>query len=172
MRLDKPSDKCALRPLFLTRVTRGGASRAPRPFPYVHSLTRFGSPGLEELSEFSLLFDTALDAAGVSPDELTVEVSSAGAEREVRLPRDLRRFQGLPMLVRYSPPEGGAEVSEVLDLVSYDEAAGVATWRVADVRANRAASAKKGQPLPKKVRERRLALPLDAMRRVNLHIDV
>jgi hypothetical protein len=36
---------------------------------------------VDELTAFSTAFDTALDVAGVSPDELTVEVSSAGAER-------------------------------------------------------------------------------------------
>jgi ribosome maturation factor RimP len=41
----------------------------------------FGSPLVDELTDFSGAFDAALDAAGVSPDELTVEVSSAGAER-------------------------------------------------------------------------------------------
>ena len=46
--------------------------------PIQHS---FGSPLVDELTDFSGAFDAALDAAGVSPDELTVEVSSAGAER-------------------------------------------------------------------------------------------
>jgi hypothetical protein len=46
-----------------------------------HANRSFGSPLVDELTDFSGAFDAALDAAGVSPDELTVEVSSAGAER-------------------------------------------------------------------------------------------
>jgi ribosome maturation factor RimP len=36
---------------------------------------------VDELTAFSGAFDAALDAAGCAPGELTVEVSSAGAER-------------------------------------------------------------------------------------------
>ena len=157
----------------------------------------FGSPLVDELTAFSLAFDTALDAAGVSPDELTVEVSSAGAERcaccvmmpslhralthrwrivhacsEVRLPRDLGRFQGIPMVVRYrNAAEGGAEATEALDMLSYDAAAAVTTWKVADVRMNRG-GLKKGQPMSKKTRERRLTLPVADLLKINLLIDV
>jgi hypothetical protein len=109
--------------------------------------------------------------------------SECRPRRQVRVPRDLLRFQGLPMRVRYRPAAdaaraaGGAsaaapaEVSEVLELLSFDAAAGVASWKVADVRANRGAL-KKGQPLNKKTRERRIATPLAELLQVNLHIDV
>jgi hypothetical protein len=92
----------------------------------------------------------------------------------VRLPRDLGRFQGLPMLVRYrdaSKPVGAADVSEALELLSYDAEAGVTSWKVADVRLNRA-GLKKGQPMSKKTKERRVTLKLADVRKVNLHIDI
>ena len=41
----------------------------------------FGSPSLDELGAFSTAYDAALDGAKLQPDTLTVEVSSAGAER-------------------------------------------------------------------------------------------
>ena len=139
---------------------------------------------MDELSEFSVAFDTALCAAAIAPEELTVEVSSPGAERQVRIPQDLLRFQGLPMRVMYDTAAAGGEASpkgkeaaagavsdELFDLVAFDEAAGLTTWQVANVRANRA-HLKKGQPLSKKVKDRRITLPLAALRTIHLHIDV
>jgi len=133
---------------------------------------RFGSPSVEDLARFSIAYDAALEASGASPSELTVEVSSAGAEREVRLPRDLTRFLGLPMAVRYQPTEAGQPpMSEALELVEYDAAAATTLWKLAPVRAN-LAGLKKGQPMGKKMRERRLALPLAALIKVSLILDV
>ncbi len=93
------------------------------------------------------------------------------------MPADLQRFAGLPMRVRYAPEgplEAGqqaGEVTEVLDLVSYDAAAGLTVWKLADVRANKT-HLKKGQPLGKKARERRLALPCAALKKIHLIVDV
>lgn len=133
---------------------------------------------MNELTAFSGALDAALDASGVSPDELTVEVSSAGAEREVRIPRDLGRFTGLPMLVRYKQAGGGngdgtapATAAEVLELETYDVASGTTVWKLANVRANRA-GLKKGQPLNKKLRERRINLRFEELLKVNLHMDI
>lgn len=39
--------------------------------------------------------------ADLRPDNYTIEVSSVGAERELRLPGDLVRFQGEPLRMRY-----------------------------------------------------------------------
>ena len=132
---------------------------------------RFGSPSVEDLSAFTHAFDAALEASGKAPVELSVEVSSAGAEREVRLPRDLQRFAGLPMAVRYAPAPGATPLTEALELVEYDAEAGTTLWKLAAVRANMA-GLKKGQPMSKKMRERRVALPLDALLKVHLILDV
>ena len=75
------------------------------------------------------------------------------------------------MRVSYSAEGGKEPATELLSLLAYDEAKGVTSWKVADVRANRE-KLKKGQPLPKKVRERRLELPNSALLRLNLHMDV
>jgi hypothetical protein len=151
---------------------------------------------VDELAAFSGALDTALDAAGVSPDELTVEVSSAGAERcasllvdvsllefthadvlmacgrEVRVPRDLERFAALPMLVKYRAAPAPAEpITEALYLLQHDAAAGVTHWKLADVRRNRG-GLKKGQPMSKKAREQRVEIALPDLLKVNLHIDL
>jgi hypothetical protein len=73
VRLDKPADRCVL-----CAHAHVSCSRALTCSCFLCS---FGSPQVDELTAFSTAFDTALDVAGVSPDELTVEVSSAGAER-------------------------------------------------------------------------------------------
>lgn len=49
--------------------------------------------------------------------------------------------------------------------------AGVSRWRLADVRANRAAAGK-GRGLNKKQRETVIEIPAGALRRVNLHLDL
>ena len=60
--------------------------------------------------------------------------------------------------------------TKVLTFVEHDAAAGVTRWRLADVRANRQAGGK-GRGLNRKQRHAVYELPLDALRRVNLHID-
>ena len=132
---------------------------------------RFGSPSVDDLSAFSTAFDEALEVAGAAPGEMTVEVSSAGAEREVRLPRDLDRFKGLPMSVRYEPEPGATPLTEALELLEYDAQAGTTLWKLAAVRANMV-GLKKGQPMSKKMRERRVALPLAQLQKVHLILDV
>ena len=91
------------------------------------------------------------------------------------MPRDLNRFPGLPMLVRHraAGADGGApsEATDALELVSYDAEAGRTTWRLADVARNRA-GLKKGQPMSKKARERRLDIAVADLVRVNLLLDI
>lgn len=50
-----------------------------------------------------------------------------------------------------------------------DEARGVVTWCLADVRVNRG---DRGRPMTKKQRSLMVDLPLAAIKRVNLYIDV
>ena len=130
---------------------------------------RIGSPSLDELSAFSTAFDAALDAAALEPDELSVEVSSAGAEREVRVPKDLQRFVGRPMRVVYTAD--GAEAIEFLELLAYDAQLQTTVWKLADCRENKA-NLKKGQQMSKKQRERRLELRTEQLKLLNLLVVV
>ncbi len=61
--------------------------------------------------------------------------------------------------------------TRVLELESYDPEAGLSRWRLADVRVNRQ-QAGKGRGLTKKQREQVLEIPVGALRRVNLHLDL
>lgn len=45
--------------------------------------------------------------AGLTIDNYSLEVSSAGAERELRLPDELERFRGQPLKLRLRRPVGG-----------------------------------------------------------------
>ena len=67
--------------------------------------------------------------------------------------------------------EREAPKTEVFDLVEFDLAARSTTWKLADVRANKAGK-KPGQGLNKRERERREVLPFDRLLRVNLFIDL
>ncbi|WZN64663.1 hypothetical protein HKI87_10g62200 [Chloropicon roscoffensis] len=62
---------------------------------------KYGSPTLDDIEVFSRRYGQALADAlgeGVS-DDIEFEVSSPGAEREIRVPGELTRFAGLPLRV-------------------------------------------------------------------------
>lgn len=122
------------------------------------------------MAAFSRLFNEAFEAAVGEADagSIEVEVSSPGAERQVRVPGELQRFAALPMRVEYSLEEGRVE-TQVLSFVEHDAAAGMTRWKLADVRANRAGG--KGRGLNRKQRDAVYELPVPALRRVCLHLD-
>ncbi len=75
-----------------------------------------GSVTLAECEAFSRRFAETLDLVlleghpdrvsalpvGITPDNYTVEVNSAGAERKLRLPGDLQRFAGVPLRIQFT----------------------------------------------------------------------
>ncbi|CAK0786450.1 hypothetical protein CVIRNUC_009663 [Coccomyxa viridis] len=128
---------------------------------------QYGSPTLDEVSIFSRNFYSALEAkvGEKAAGELSVEVSSPGAERIVRVPSELQRFQALPMLVTH---EGEAEKgSQVLQLLELNTEAGTSVWGLANVRANR----DKKQKLTKKQEAQRFEIPLSTIKQARLHLD-
>ncbi|KAL4450678.1 hypothetical protein ABPG77_001034 [Micractinium sp. CCAP 211/92] len=131
---------------------------------------QYGSPSLDDVATFSRQFNEAYEAAvgETAAGEIEVEVSSPGAERQVRVPVELERFAELPMRVEYCL-EGDKVDVKVLGFESHDAAAALTRWRLADVRVNRTGG--KGRGLSRKQRDAVFELPLSAIRRVNLHID-
>ncbi|KAL4433703.1 hypothetical protein ABPG75_000144 [Micractinium tetrahymenae] len=131
---------------------------------------QYGSPSLDDVAAFSRQFNAAFEAAigEAAAGEIEIEVSSPGAERQVRVPAELERFAELPMRVEYSL-EGDKVDVKVLTYESHDAAAALTRWRLADVRANRTGG--KGRGLSRKQRDAVYELPLAAIKRVNLHID-
>ncbi|XP_061348153.1 uncharacterized protein LOC133293580 [Gastrolobium bilobum] len=137
-----------------------------------------GSPSMEDIEVFSTTYRAKLDEAELAklvPENLSLEVSSPGVERIVRVPDDLDRFKDRPMYVKYAVDDDSnnpsAEADGVFKLESFDMETKCCTWGLADVRVNRQ-KAGKGRPLNKKQREWRLSTPFDSLRLVRLHSDI
>ncbi|GAB5355622.1 hypothetical protein AAMO2058_000221400 [Amorphochlora amoebiformis] len=131
-----------------------------------------GSPTLDEVSLFARRLRVALEEAiGDKANSLEIEVSTPGAEREIRIPADLERFSDFPMLVRYH--NSTREEQHVMMFHRLDEATKTTHWKLADVRANRWLDKRgKSMPIRRRDREREFLISLNDLIRVNMHIDV
>lgn len=138
-----------------------------------------GSPTMEDVEAFSLAYRKRLDEAEVAgsiPENISLEVSSPGVERVVRIPEDLERFKDRTMYVKYVTEDavatGGSssEFDGVFRLVSFDLENKSCTWGIADVRVNRE-KVGKGRPLNKKQKEWRLNVPFDSLRLVRFYSE-
>ncbi|KAG2422427.1 hypothetical protein HXX76_016042 [Chlamydomonas incerta] len=129
----------------------------------------YGSPSIDDIEAFQRGLFAALDRElGVeAAGEISFEVSSPGAERLVRVPEELRRFETLPLKVEYRTADG-KDTAAVLLLAELDEAAGTSAWRLANVRAN---ATVKGRALSKRQLSQVVALPLADIIRVRIHVD-
>lgn len=136
-----------------------------------------GSPDMEDIEAFSVAYRARLDEAELAkavPENITLEVSSPGVERVVRIPQDLERFKERAMYVKYvteSGETGSTSESEgIFSLVSFDTETKCCTWGLANVRINRE-KAGKGRPLSKKQREWRLVTTFDSLRLVRIYSE-
>ncbi|KAJ6685272.1 hypothetical protein OIU79_015353 [Salix purpurea] len=103
-----------------------------------------GSPNMEDIEAFSTTYRARLDEAELAKtitENTTLEVSSPGVERVVRIPEDLDRFKDRAMYVKYvneaDAEDSSSERDGVLRLVSFDMETKYCTWGLADVRVNR-----------------------------------
>ncbi len=130
---------------------------------------RYGSPTLDEIGAFSRDFNERFEAM-VGEEEagsIEVEVSSPGATRQVRIPEELARFQGLPMEVT---TEQEPDVRVMVFQRFVEGGGGDSEWMYADVKANR--SLNKGRGLNKKAREAVFVLRAVDITGCHLHIDL
>ena len=81
-----------------------------------------GGVGIADCEALSRLLDPLLDEADPIPDSYVFEVSSAGAERELKRPRDFERFMGSDVEVRLYRAEDGAK-TVVGKLAGYSDGA-------------------------------------------------
>ena len=81
-----------------------------------------GGVGIADCEALSKLLDPLLDEADPIPDSYVFEVSSAGAERELKRPRDFERFMGSDVEVRLYRAEDGAK-TVVGKLAGYSDGA-------------------------------------------------
>ncbi|XP_078435025.1 uncharacterized protein LOC144706022 [Wolffia australiana] len=140
--------------------------------------TKYGSPSMSDIENFSTAFRERLDEAeraGTIPENVSIEVSSPGVERVIRVPDELDRFKERAMYVKYTGTlaEGGSTTQQgegIFRLISFDLEAKYCTWGLADVRINRE-KAGKGRPLSKKQRDWRLQTPFVSLRLVRVHSE-
>ncbi|KAL3694876.1 hypothetical protein R1sor_008527 [Riccia sorocarpa] len=133
---------------------------------------QYGSPTMKEIEDFIVKYRAILDSCEVIPDNISVEVSSPGAERMVKIPGELERFKQLPMYVQYYEDESRkVEKDGVLELDSLDSGSGMTVWKLANVKLNRELSGK-GRPLNSKQRKWRAQVPADSLKLVRLYLDV
>jgi len=62
----------------------------------------------------------ALLPAGLTIDNYSLEVASAGAEREIRLPQELERFRGLPLKLKWRPADPERSADERVEVVVFE----------------------------------------------------
>ncbi|CAG7904828.1 unnamed protein product [Brassica rapa] len=132
-----------------------------------------GSPTMEDIEAYSKIYRAKLSEAELAksiPDSISLEVSSPGVERVVRVPQDLDRYKDRSMYVRYANEEAETDGDGIFRLVSFDVEAKSCVWGIADIRVNRE-KAGKGRPLSKKQREWRLETSFESLRLVRLHSE-
>eukprot|EP00466_Bigelowiella_natans_P009283 jgi/Bigna1/88799/estExt_fgenesh1_pg.C_380096 len=136
-----------------------------------------GSPTLDEVALFAREFRFYLEEAmGEKADNIEIEVSTAGAEREIRLPDELERFASFPMRVSFrngSTNGGDRNEQLIMDFKNLDRDIDVTEWRLADVKANRWVD-KRGKimPLRRADKDRVIKIALDDLKQVSMHLDV
>ena len=74
---------------------------------------------IQDCEDFSRALDPILDEADPIPDSYIFEVSSAGAERQLKRPGDFARFLGTQVEVRLYQPVDGSKV-HIGTLEQYD----------------------------------------------------
>ena len=68
-----------------------------------------GGVSINDCEALSKALDPVLDEADPIPDSYVFEVSSAGAERELKRPRDFEKFLGSPVEVRLYQASDGSK---------------------------------------------------------------
>lgn len=101
-----------------------------------------------------------------------LQVSSPGAERLLKVPDDLKRFQDMPMRVSYVEDVDTKcpEKIGIFYLDAIETEPGSCVWRLADVKENRDPAAK-GRPFSRKQKDWRLILPYVMVKKVTLYLD-
>ena len=85
-------------------------------------LDKEGGVGIDDCERISRRLDPILDEADPIPESYVFEVGSAGAERELKRPRDFEQFMGDEVEVRTYKSVDGSK-SFVGTLAGYDEGA-------------------------------------------------
>ncbi|MBI39710.1 MAG: hypothetical protein CMF59_08925 [Leptospiraceae bacterium] len=133
-----------------------------------------GSVDLEQCETFSRALIERLDAAlesdrrslpaDLNAENYSLEVSSAGAERQLRLPGDLERFMASPMKLQFE--EEGTVLTEIVEYTGKEEREGQELLLFRSYKTG--GSRKKGG----KGKTKNYALSLEQIRKANLYLDM
>ena len=85
-------------------------------------IDKAGGVGIDDCEQISRRLDPLLDEADPIPDSYVFEVGSAGAERELKRPRDFEQFMGHEAELRTYQPVDGSK-SFIGRLTGYDDGA-------------------------------------------------
>ncbi len=86
------------------------------------TIDKEGGVGIDDCERISRRLDPMLDEADPIPDSYVFEVGSAGAERELKRPRDFEQFMGEEVELRLYQPVQGSKVY-VGTLCAYEDGA-------------------------------------------------
>lgn len=150
----------------------------PRGYIYVRLdklPNKYGCPDMEVIESYNREYKKRLDEAGHEgelPEDLAIEISSPGAERLLKVPDDLQRFQDMPMRVSYIEDIDTKcpEKTKIFYLDAIETESGSCVWRLADVKENRDPAAK-GRPFSRKQKDWRLILSYGMIKKVTLYLD-
>ncbi|XP_076946187.1 uncharacterized protein LOC143617547 [Bidens hawaiensis] len=151
---------------------------SPRGYIYVRLdrlCNEYGCPSMEDIQSYNHEYKKKLDEAGDAgdiPNDLALEVSSPGADRLLRIPNDLQRFENMAMRVKYIEHDDSKSSAKegVFFLESIEMESGSCVWKLADVKENRY-PASKGRPMSRKQKDWRLKLPYEKLEQVTLYLD-
>jgi len=129
----------------------------------------YGSPSVDEISIFSeQLKEDLEEVLGASTvDCLEFEVSTPGAERRVRVPFELQRFQHLPMKVTYHHTTNSKTQTSILEFIELDYETKLTKWKYWKGRHNRTIVKLKQSEFTKVI-----DIEMEDLVRVNLFVDV
>ena len=133
-----------------------------------------GSVNLEQCEAFSRSLIEGLDAAlesdreglpaDLNAENYSLEVASAGAERQLRLPGDLERFMASPMKLQFE--QEGTVHTEIVEFTGKEEREG---QELLLFRSYKAGGSRKKAARGK---EKTYALGLQQIRKANLYLDM
>ena len=133
----------------------------------------YGSPSMDEIALFSTrLMDRLNDAlGGAVAESLHFEVSSPGAERIVRVPFELMRFQSMPMKVLYQLNDADGDsrtATKILEFIRHDSE--LTVWKNWKERNQK----KKGSKGRSKVVDfdQEMTIPIRDLLHVHLYLDL
>ena len=98
---------------------RGVRQGSGQPLPARVYIDKPDGVSIQDCEDFSRALDPILDEADPIPDSYIFEVSSAGAERQLKRPGDFARFLGAQVEVRLYQPVDGSKV-HIGTLEQYD----------------------------------------------------